>query len=238
MLNSSLIITSTSWFWQITVKNPWGVQFVPLTKICDEIKELRRQGSPFPGRLKTETYFDEVDLLWGVWYEESVEWSRHTYFKVWTPVTVHLNHAHARRGRLCTLSPGNITICPELKYGSNSKNAISYICFSMYFLADIAKVGFFLNLSVEVKIFCNWQELSKQCFRFASDSAYYIFTEMRSSPELIGLICPRIRSNLCAQSCNAWFHHTVLRMMKYAHSAHGISGTGSRDASGSLWFHP
>lgn len=31
-------------------------------EICDEIKEHRRQGSPFPGRLMTETYFDEVDL--------------------------------------------------------------------------------------------------------------------------------------------------------------------------------
>lgn len=154
------------------------------------------------------------------------------------PANVQVNHAHAKRGRSCTLSPICISICPELSDGSNSKNAISYICFSMYFLADNAKVGFFLNLSVKVKIFCIWQELSKQCFRFASDSAYYIFTEMRSSPELLGLICPRIRSNLCAQSCNAWFHHTVLRMMKYAHSAHGISGTGSSDASGSLRFHP
>jgi hypothetical protein len=95
------------------------------------------------------------------------------------PANVQVNHAHAKRGRSCTLSPICISICPELSDGSNSKNAISYICFSMYFLADNAKVGFFLNLFVEVKIFSLWQELSKQCFRFALESAYYIFTEMR-----------------------------------------------------------
>ena len=69
------------------------------------------------------------------------------------PANVQVNHAHAKRGRSCTLSPICISICPELSDGSNSKNAIAYICFSMYFLADNAKVGFFLNLFVEVKIF-------------------------------------------------------------------------------------
>ena len=126
---------------------------IPLTKISDEIKEHRRQGSPFPGRLMTEPILTKwicVDCM--------IRRKRGRIHAVLTglldlPANVQVNHAHAKRGRSCTLSPICISICPELSDGSNSKNAISYICVSMYFLADNAKVGFFLNLFVEVKIF-------------------------------------------------------------------------------------
>ena len=52
--------------------------------------------------------------------KDSVDGSTLYSHGFWTAICVQRNHAHAKRGHSCTLSPTYCSICPELRSGSNS----------------------------------------------------------------------------------------------------------------------